>query len=176
MRNEAAAIALSQEQSLNELEEIIEEEMLEEELQEEADIKREELAETPPTPVNGAQAPAGTEIDPKALSLNEKYEVILTQVKQTGPLFFVQVNPTVFALPDNDPLNLIWINILTGWKVASTILAQFERTLILNKDGATADENGNAENLATGTEESAVSTDSTSDEAIGEEALAADSE
>jgi len=159
MSNEAQASAI---------EEI--DEMTEEELQQIADIKREELAETPPT--NGAQAPAGTEIDPKALSLNEKYELILGQVKQTGPLFFVQVNPEVFALPENDPLYLVWINIITGWKIASTILAQFDRTLTPTE---TADES-NAESTESDTETSAVNTDSTPDKATDSEDLAAESE
>jgi len=124
-----------------------------EELQEKADIKREELAETPPPDgdpkafdVIGSEQPSkepndevsdevSDEIvgDIKSLSLNEKYALILHQVKQLGPLFFVQVNPDTFKLPDRDPLNLIWINILTGWGVASIILSQFEQNIVVTE-------------------------------------------
>lgn len=69
------------------------------------------------------------EIDIKALSLNEKYSIILTQVKQNGVNFFAQVNPSMFALPERDPLNLIWVNILTGWTLASTVLSSFEKSM-----------------------------------------------
>lgn len=105
-----------------------------EEIQEQADILREEILETPPSgdpnafDVIGGAASETTEVvgDIDSLSLNEKYALILHQAKQTGPLFFAQVSPDTFKLPDNDPLNLIWINIMTGWRIASNILADFE--------------------------------------------------
>lgn len=131
--------------------------------QEQADIKAEELAETPPTAplkvtnsgaeaasaaVNGANNPE-PQVDVKALSLDEKYALILGQVEQTGPLFFAQVNPSTFALPDRDPLNLIWINMLTGWQIASTILSQFKANYVgeqaLAKETANADSAGTKE-------------------------------
>lgn len=106
-------------------------------LQEIADIKREEiLEEADPKAFDvvnsgGSKPTADREI--VSLSLNEKYALILQQVKQIGPLFFVKVSPDTFKLPESDPLNLIWINILTGWKVASTILSQFENNIIVTE-------------------------------------------
>ena len=112
-----------------------------EELQERADIKREEIREVDPNAYDvintGGGNPGTADVDVdevagdiKSLSVNEKYALILHQTKQLGPLFFVQVSPDTFELPDNDPLNLIWINILTGWKVASIILSQFEENVM----------------------------------------------
>jgi len=99
-----------------------------EELQEQADIKREELAEQDPNSFDVVNDGTVPEIigDMDSLSLNEKYALVLHQVKQLGPLFFAQVSPDTFKLPDRDPLNLIWINMLTSWLIASDILAKFE--------------------------------------------------
>lgn len=97
-------------------------------------------------------------VDVKGLSLNEKYALILAQVKATGPVFFVQVNPNTFGLPDNDPLNLIWINMLTSWKLATTILSQFEVNMIgqqaLIEEGAKKDDT-DATDSETDTQETA---------------------
>ena len=130
--------------------------------QEQADIKAEEIAETPPATSlevqnNGAEAALAavdgannpSQVDLKALSLNEKYVLILGEVEQSGPLFFAQVNPSTFALPDRDPLNLIWINMLTGWQIASTILTQFKANYVgeeaLARETTNADSTGNKE-------------------------------
>lgn len=129
----------------------------EEQRQELADTQREALAETPPADtakadfdvVNNAHlsSDAPDEIlgDIEALSVNEKYALVLHQAKQLGPLFFAQVSPETFKLPERDPLNLIWINILTGWQIASTILSQFEQNIMtteeLEREG-TSDDSG----------------------------------
>jgi len=107
--------------------------------QELADIKREELAEQDPNGFdvvndgNTLSPPDVPEIigDIDSLSLNEKYALVLHQVKQLGPLFFAQVSPETFKLPDRDPLNLIWINMLTSWLIASDILAKFEVAMLV---------------------------------------------
>ena len=121
-----------------------------EEQQEIADIKREELAERDPNGfdvINGGNSsetpPTIPEIigDIDSLSLNEKYALVLHQVKQLGPLFFAQVSPDTFKLPDRDPLNLIWINILTSWLIASDILAKFEANMIKAESQAVEEDN-----------------------------------
>ena len=132
-----------------------------EEQQEIADIKREELAEQDPNGfdvVNNENSvketpPIVPEIigDIDSLSLNEKYMLVLHQVKQLGPLFFVQVSPDTFKLPDRDPLNLIWINILTSWLIASDILAKFEVSIIEAAAQAQVVEGDNTDGDATDT-------------------------
>lgn len=149
-----------------------------EELQEIADIKREELEENTPLQVEDSttqveNAAVDTDkVDPNAfdvigggetkeipevvgdissLSLNEKYALILHQAKQLGPLFFAQVSPDTFKLPERDPLNLIWINILTGWHIASDILAKFEANMVAAEqlERESADVDGNETNQST---------------------------
>ena len=124
-----------------------------EELQEKADIKREEIREVDPNAYDvintGGGNPGNTVADVdevagdiKSLSVNEKYALILHQTKQLGPLFFVQVAPDTFDLPERDPLNLIWINILTGWHLASIILAQFEQNIVISEELEKGEESG----------------------------------
>lgn len=84
--------------------------------------------------------PAQKQEDIKALSINEKYALILTNVKQDGLNFFARIDPNTFGLPTRDPLNLIWINILTAWNLASTVLNQFERNMIAAQQATTKEE------------------------------------
>jgi len=108
-----------------------------EELQELADIKREEQLEVDP---NAFDVVAG---DIAGLSINEKYAVVLGQVRKRGPLFFIQTDPTTFALPPADPLNLIWINLMTGWHIASIILSQFEQNIVDTDEAMEKEEENN---------------------------------
>lgn len=143
-----------------------------EQLQEQADIKREELQEQQSDPNSFDVINGGSETpkevpeiigDIESLSLNEKYALILHQAKQLGPLFFIQVSPDTFKLPDRDPLNLIWLNILTGWGIASNILADFESRAMVDagEQAELKGENGADDTVNEGTEEGSTTSTST---------------